>query len=351
MAEVTKTVGATGRDYSTLQGAEDDISNTTYPTAGTNVVFELHDDADFDETDGILNLTWTASNVDDVRVTVASADRHDGTANSGCRIVVAANSTVPIIRSNSDQRFVFEWLEVDGNGKQVELGLMRKQNSNHNQDYITHCLVHDNLSSAENTYGILCAGDCHVYNCIVYDIECTHSGSSDCAGIRMGNRDLTAYNNTVHNVDNDNGSGTSYGIDYADRAATDIRNNLVTTVTGTTSGTTACFDITTPSSATADYNASTDTTAGGANSLTSIVAANQYTSITGGSEDLTLKSGADAIDEGVDLGTGNNVELDIKERNRDTEGDTWDIGAHEFVGAPPAGGMTPLHSTNHHLIG
>jgi len=60
-----------------------------------------------------------------------------------------------------------------------------------------------------------------------------------------------------------------------------------------------------------------------------------------GSEDLHLKAQSDAIDAGTDLGTTpSGVEIDINGRDRDSQGDTWDQGAHEFVGdtPPPTGG-------------
>ena len=62
-------------------------------------------------------------------------------------------------------------------------------------------------------------------------------------------------------------------------------------------------------------------------------AADQFVSVSG-SIDLHLKTGSDAIDAGTDLGTSpENMELDTDGRDRDAEGDTWDIGADEFVGA------------------
>jgi hypothetical protein len=57
-----------------------------------------------------------------------------------------------------------------------------------------------------------------------------------------------------------------------------------------------------------------------------------FTNVTGGSEDLHLVSGSDLIDAGTDLGTTpTGVNIDIDGRDRDAEGDTWDIGADEFV--------------------
>ena len=83
---------------------------------------------------------------------------------------------------------------------------------------------------------------------------------------------------------------------------------------------------------TESHNLSSDATAAGTGSLTSKTSANQFVSTVGGSEDLHLKAGADAIDAGTDLGTTpSGVEIDIDGRDRDAEGDTWDIGADEFV--------------------
>jgi len=81
-----------------------------------------------------------------------------------------------------------------------------------------------------------------------------------------------------------------------------------------------------------------DATADGTGSLTNKTSANQFVSTVGGSEDLHLKAGADAIDAGTDLvTTPTGVNIDIDGRDRDAEGDTWDIGAHEYVSA---GGVT-----------
>jgi hypothetical protein len=86
------------------------------------------------------------------------------------------------------------------------------------------------------------------------------------------------------------------------------------------------------------HNLSSDATADGTGSLTSKSASNQFVSTVGGSEDLHLKAGADAIDAGTDLGTTpTGVNFDIDNRDRDALGDTWDIGADEYVAI--AGGL------------
>jgi len=77
--------------------------------------------------------------------------------------------------------------------------------------------------------------------------------------------------------------------------------------------------------ASSDYNMASDTTAPGGNSLQSKVASNQFVSITGGSENLHLKTGADAIDNGTDLSGifNDDIDGDIRTGN-------WDIGADQF---------------------
>ena len=83
---------------------------------------------------------------------------------------------------------------------------------------------------------------------------------------------------------------------------------------------------------TISYCASFDTTATGTGSITNLDAADQFISTTIGSEDLHLLSTSDLIEAGTDLGTSpTNINIDINGRDRDAQGDVWDIGAHEFV--------------------
>jgi hypothetical protein len=76
---------------------------------------------------------------------------------------------------------------------------------------------------------------------------------------------------------------------------------------------------------------SEDATATGTGSLTSKTYADQFESTTEGSEDFHLKTGADAIDAGVDLSDPSGVEIDIDGTTRTAEGATWDMGADEYV--------------------
>ena len=44
---------------------------------------------------------------------------------------------------------------------------------------------------------------------------------------------------------------------------------------------------------------------------------------------MHIQSSSVCAEAGVDLGTTNEVNIDINGRDRDAEGDTWDIGAHQ----------------------
>ena len=140
------------------------------------------------------------------------------------------------------------------------------------------------------------------------------------------------------------GSKYAYGILFANNSSTttNIKNNIVAQLSGSqerayyknnASSTINSANNLSDDTADAAYDAEdmaqslNDSSALTGKTLAQIA----FVSTTGGSEDLHIESGSHCIDEGVDLGTTNGVEIDINGRDRDSEGDTWDIGAHELV--------------------
>jgi len=197
-----------------------------------------------------------------------------------------------------------------------------------------------NDAGSAQVVGVYCSPNnraYRVYDNIIYDIEASHVTSTAATGILGGAGIYQTYyqNNTIHNVASTTIANTT-GITFNDVANTDIRNNIVTDVTST-SGTALCYQLSSPSTATVTHNLSSDSTASGTGSLTNKSSSNQFVSVVPGSEDLHLKAGADAIDAGTDLGTTpTGVNIDIDGRDRDLEGDTWDMGADEYVSAAAA---------------
>lgn len=311
---------------------EADLDDTDIYSQHDHATGECYNDAAFDET-FIINGGPTIG-LSSILLTVPSGERHDGTDGTGARV---SYSSVPgsfsvLSLSNIVLERTVEWLELTATGSHADP--VRCLAFDHDNGNCTaRYLICHNLTSSESTTGILqnALGPTFIYDCIVYDIHCTAASFWTCYGIDENSNTAASrlYNNTVYNVDND-GTGTADGIKCRDLSGREARNNIVVGTVG--AGSPVDFNPASPANITMSHNLSSDTTASGTGSLTNKTSANQFISITGGSEDLHLKSGADAIDKGTDLGTTpTGVEIDINGRDRDAQGDTWDMGAHEFV--------------------
>jgi hypothetical protein len=139
-------------------------------------------------------------------------------------------------------------------------------------------------------------------------------------GIYLANSAGKIYNCTVYGND-----FTAPGEGYRQGAGgnSDIRNCISLSCTDNWSGTAG-------GSCTHNLSDTGDADIPGGSSQTSSAAA-EFVSVTGGSEDFHLKCCQKAADNGTDLGTTADANIDIDGRDVDAEGDTWDIGAHEFV--------------------
>lgn len=327
--------------YSTITLWEADLdagTNSEVYKSGDDAVGEVYNNSTFDEgftingggTIGLASRT----------LTVPESERHDGTAGTGARVVQTAAAAI-ILQTRSNNRM--EWLEFDAGA--ITTGSTRTFisvdfNNTRYTAAARNLLVH-NLTNGFHTYGVATARGATLHNSIIYDITNTHGGGSVLIGVR-GTSNSGGYNDylnlTVHNITNNGGSASTSGLSVSDNAVKTVKNSLVTDVGGTSSGSKTCFNLASPANATMDHNASSDTTASGTGSLTSIVTADQYVSTVVGSEDLHLKSGSDCIGAGADLGTTpTGVNFDIDGRDRDAEVDVWDIGADQFVAAAAAG--------------
>ncbi len=353
MATVTKTIGTTGRDHSTIGAWAALLDDDPTYDAGDDARGEIYNDTSFDETQDFSGLGHTI-NLNSAFMTVPVAERHDGTAGTGAVINLTSDNTEFIIRFSAQEvDNTCEWLELTGSAtNRVCTGFSNKDGASAIELRVEHCLLYGFFESSgpNHVRAIDASPDKHlkVYaNNIIYDI--TYDGSNNakvCLGISMGVNNITSQisQNTFHDIRMIRATSTAdcFGINYEDDESPLLsQNNIVTSVTHAGSGTVACYSDAAPSNMTVDHNLASDTSASGTGSLDSKTAANQFVSVTGGSEDLHLKSGADAIGAGVDLvTTPSGVQFDIDNFDRDTEAVTWDMGAHQFV-APPAGGGHP----------
>lgn len=287
------------------------------------VVLELYnDDGEID--DGPITIDgFTTDATNYVKITAPSAERHDGTAGTGVIINPSANLTngQSVIYLN-DAYTVLEWVEIKNwtvSFSKPGFGIRMGDNLN---TIARNNIVHD--GNTTDNVGISVFTNSTVVNNIVYDVAC--SGISAPNSFDTG---MEILNNTVYDYNGDNTADCN-GISQAGSSSTgNIKNNLV--IQGSTTSATD-YSITSLTTAT---NGSSDTS--GTTGLQNLTTS-EFVSVTGGSEDLHLASGSTSEDAGTDLGTTpSGVNIDIDGRDRDAEGDTWDLGADEFVAAGGGG--------------
>jgi len=291
-----------------------------------DAVGEIWNDATIDDKLS-LNGGSGYSALNSVTLTVASGERHDGTDGSGARIVSTASGPVIDI-ARTGFAYKIEWLEITQSG--FDPSSTQNYGIKFGQDddpVISNVLIYGlvgSTNSGRTAIGIGKGGSRalpQVTNCMVFS---NGGGTSDAAGgigisFNAHNGAKGVLNCTVH----DNHAVGAYGGLGIQATNLDVRNCISTdNDNGDFSGT---YD-------TKDYDLSSDTTADGANSLVSKASGDQYVS-NSGSYDLHLKSGADAIDVGVDLvdsPSGIGIDIDSFDRNADSSNDPWDIGSHEL---------------------
>jgi hypothetical protein len=327
-ATVTKTIGTTARDYSTMTLWEADLDLSTVYQSGDDAVGECYNDSDFNET--VIINGGTTVGLSSRTLTAADGEKHDGTAGSGVRILRTAGAVSLLVLSDITGDTKVEWLEIDLNGNYCEVICSMGGNNAARTSVVANMILHgDSIGTGIRENNIRVEGSyCTFINNLVYDLGNTGQGYTGALRIietPYSNSNVTIANNTVFNCSADTTSPDRGGITVRD--STIIKNNICVDTANADD-----FIVVSGTGTATDYNLSSDTSAVGVNSLVSKTSTNQFVSIVSGSEDLHLKAGADAIGAGVDLGTTPaGVEVDIDGRDRDAEGDTWSIGADQFV--------------------
>lgn len=354
MAEIISQVGTGGgRDYSTYTAWEADWDNGTIYSAGDDAIGEGFDDSAFDE--NFSGNGGSTIGLNSARLTVAAGQRHDGTEGTGVRIVRTA-AGIPILMDAvgvADKRV--EWIEVDANDTAgIDFGIISRAGSGP----ISRVLVHGITNNgAGGSVGIqVDIGNHDIVDSIVYDLENTRNNGIARGINSAGSAVSRILNCTVDNLAADSGAGAAVrGIFINDAASNEVRNCIATTLSAAGGGSTACFAPASPATTVMDHNMSSDTTASGTGSLTNQSASNEFTNLTAGSEDYHLKTGANAIAAGVDLGTTPlGVEFDIDNGDRDLHDVTWDMGADQFgldENTPLGGGERVQHRLHELSLG
>ena len=330
------------RFYSSITNWEAGLDDTAVYSSSDIAVGECHNDSVFNET-VVINGGGTVG-LASVKLSVHSGSRHTGTAGTGARMIPSGSSSANIIDIARDDVTV-EWLEISGESATSGAVVGVYINVTAHDIYINNNVIHNILATgADGTrgVGIECdhsasspaSSSRFILNNFVYAINSTHATDwHPVIGIYVlhptGAGDVEIYNNTVFDITSL--TGAAYGI--VGSASTDATNNIALSCDSASSANHCYYG---SYLAASDYNLSDDATAWGSNSVTSTdgaTAANTIANTSSGSENLHLITGSLAIGAGVDLGTTpTGVEIDIDGRDRDTEGDTWDIGADQAVG-------------------
>jgi len=332
----TSTIGATGRDFTEIKTWEASLT-TAQAEQG-----DVYDDAALAD-----NTSFVGHSATSIIVTVPVAERHDGTEGTGSR-VVNSNTGNMIANFINDQDFTIEWMEFDKQGGNTGFIVNASGNGGVGDFFVfDRLLVHDLIRTGAGDaigLGFATSGEYRAHNCIVYDISSTDSGADFVAGIGSSggsSRKEQARNCTVWGVTNDNGTGDSYGFFHnLDNGTLKLNSNCAAfNIGGTASGSQVGYQPAAPTNIVYTTNASFDET-GTPTTLDSLTDTDQFTDTS--ARNFLLKSGATLIDAGTDLGTLANV--DILGRDRDSEGDTWDVGAHEFVAVGGLSIPVAMHS-------
>ena len=360
MATVTKTIGTSSRDYSTISAWEADLSDAAIYSAGDDAVGEMYADSTFTGNTVTINGGTSiggsaGQDLNSVKLTVASASRHDGTAESGALLKPTSGSghNQGIIRVQRDD-FTIEWLDISMDSlNSTNTNTAIKLESGVGNCTIRNMLIHDKggnpgSSGPVGIHSTQAAGtsdNWYFLNNIIYSLIETSNDSASAINVRAFQGNLYIYNNTIYLIRSNGGSKDAVGIRCANDADTtaNIKNNIVAGLDGADknhgykidNGSATLNSATNLSDDSVDAADDAEDFGRNANDSTALInktlADIAFVSTTAGSEDLHITADSVCVDAGTDLGTAGGSQIDINGRDRDSQGDTWDIGAHELV--------------------
>ena len=339
------------RAFSTItlfEAMVDDASPSYWGTTD-DVVGELHADSNF--TDNTVNFNQK-QNLSSVTLSVYEDDRHDGTAESGAlwKPTSGSGHDAGILRINIDD-MTAEWLDISFDSldsTNTNKGILFVGTNNNN--IIRNNLIHDKYGNPGNNgpfpIHAIAAGassdTLYIFNNIVYNIVETSNDTASGINISVWAGNAYIYNNTVYNIQGNGGSKRGIGFRFGNPSSsnTRIKNNIASKCQGNTSR--AYWKNSSGSTVDSANNLSDDTTDAAYNAedmgqnlndssalVGKTLAQIDFVSTTAGSEDLHIQDSSVCSEAGVDLGTTNEVNIDINAFDRDAGGVTWDIGAHQ----------------------
>ena len=341
----------------TLFEAMVDDSSPTYWGSSDHVVGECHGDSNFTDSRVYFDNKQSLASV---KLTAILSDRHDGTASgsSSGKVLIRPTVGTPtnqgIIEVNIDN-FILEWVEIDFDAldsatshKAIVLG------GTNDDNIIRNNLIHDKYGNpgavGPNMIFVGGAGasadTLYILNNIIYNVIETDGDHAVAINVAQWAGNVYVYNNTMWNITS-NDSGTdkyAYGVQFGNAAAQTafIKNNIVSKLTSDDDNERAYSKVLSGATSTVANNLSDDTTNAtydakdmgqSLNDSSALIGKTEaqidFVSVTGGSEDLHIDTSSVCREAGVDLGTTNEVNIDIDGFDRDSNGVVWDMGADQ----------------------
>jgi hypothetical protein len=351
------------RAFSTIAAFEVmvDDSSPDYWGSSDDVVGELHADSTFDENDIAFNNKHSLSSV---TLSVYSADRHDGIAETGALIKPTNRGTHNhgVIKVQIDDMTI-EWLDISLASVPNRSGGTYSQNrgifitgNNIDNLIIRNNLIHDCVGDkgSQGPVGITAntdggAGNTWSFlNNIIYNLVEGSDDSTSGINCRKYKGTFYIYNNTIYKITAHGGSKDAIGIRvgyYSTMTYLYIKNNIVAGLSASDDN--FAYDIQSAvSNKSVGNNLSDDTSDASNNALTmgrGYDSSDNPNALVGktlseidfneddvsASVDLHIGASSVCLEAGEDLGTTNGVNIDIDGIDRDATGVTWDIGADQ----------------------
>ena len=340
------------RAFSTItlfEGMVDDASPTYWGTTD-DVVGECHGDSAFTDSRVYFDNKQSLASV---KLTVHEDDRHDGKAGTAGKVVIrptaGSGHNNAIIDVNIDN-FIMEWIEID-------LGSLDSTNTNkavlfrgtNDDNIIRNNIIHDKGGDPGGTgpflihvIGAGASGDTlSILNNIIYSIIETSNDNAAAMLLDAWAGTMNVYNNTIYNVQSAGGSKIAIGIraGRVSGSTANVKNNIVAGLVSAASNGERAYEHGPANGGGGTlneaYNLSDDTSAtaydaSGTGSLINQTLSDiDFVNTVAGSEDLHLDTDSVCREAGVDLGTTNEVNIDIDGVDRDATGVTWDMGADQ----------------------
>ena len=337
MATVTKSIGTSSRDYSTITAWEADLDDTNIYTSGDDAVGECYNDSTFSTNNVIINGGSTVG-LSSITLGVATGERHDGTAGTGAILekdslwnnLLSISTTVETLVTDLEISSTY----VTANGV-IAVGAYRYDHR------FSKLLIY--ASAGAN--GAIGAGFWRVVvdNCIMY------GAINGGIGANTYYSPCEFVNNTIYcpnPISNPSDSTTSKAI---------IKNNIAFS-TNTTNSINSTGATSHPDWQNNLVNVGPNY---GSNQYTETSSSKLFVSTVSGSEDLHLNSTSTAIGKGANLSSqlglstyhthpeyvAGFIDLDIDGRTRTALNGSWDIGADQYAITASIGTTSRDYST------